>query len=56
MELGPVQDAKTNKMLAECRCPPGTAQSARDAKCHVLFTKGPCPRGYYFNPVPDNNR
>lgn len=51
MELGP-----GIKGAAECRCPPGTAQSPRDALCHTLFKRGPCPRGQYFAPVPDKPR
>jgi hypothetical protein len=48
MELGPDM-----KGVAECHCPPGTAQSAQDALCHKLFKRGPCPQGQYFAPVPE---
>lgn len=48
MELGPGV-----KGTAECRCPPGTAQSPRDALCHTLFKRGPCLTGQYFAPVPE---
>ncbi|XP_015111656.1 uncharacterized protein LOC107037550 [Diachasma alloeum] len=52
MELGP--SAKSGGVIAECRCPPGTAQSARDALCHPIFTRASCPRGQYFAPVPES--
>lgn len=52
MELGP--SAVGDVTTAECRCPPGTAQSARDALCHPLFTRASCPRGQYFAPVPES--
>ncbi|XP_021916488.1 uncharacterized protein LOC110828249 isoform X2 [Zootermopsis nevadensis] len=48
MELGPGV-----KGDVECRCPPGMAQLSRDAPCHPLFKRGPCPSGQYFAPVPD---
>ncbi|KAJ8668216.1 hypothetical protein QAD02_009879, partial [Eretmocerus hayati] len=51
MELGP--SAVGSEFTAECRCPPGTAQSSRDAKCYPLFTRASCPEGEYFAPVPD---
>lgn len=38
---------------AECRCPPGTAQSPRDAACHQLYARGPCAETEYFAPVSD---
>ncbi|KAJ8865659.1 hypothetical protein PR048_033179 [Dryococelus australis] len=47
MELAPRRNG-----TAECRCPPGTAQSPRDALCHMLFSRGPCLLGEYFAPVP----
>ncbi|CAG2053473.1 unnamed protein product [Timema podura] len=47
MELAPSLDG-----TAECRCPPGTAQSPRDALCHKLYTQGPCEAGEYLTPVP----
>lgn len=54
MELGP--SAEGGGTVAECRCPPGTAQSARDALCHPIFTRASCPRGQFFAPVPETER
>ncbi|XP_033216033.1 uncharacterized protein LOC117172337 isoform X2 [Belonocnema kinseyi] len=54
MELGP--SAEGEGTVAECRCPPGTAQSARDALCHPIFTRASCPRGQFFAPVPETER
>ncbi|XP_014476201.1 PREDICTED: uncharacterized protein LOC106745260 [Dinoponera quadriceps] len=51
MELGPT--AGGGGTTAECRCPPGTAQSPRDALCHPIFTKASCAKGQFFAPVPD---
>ncbi|KAG7197909.1 hypothetical protein KM043_016150 [Ampulex compressa] len=51
MELGPA--AGSGGTIAECRCPPGTAQSPRDALCHPIFTRASCSKGQYFAPVPD---
>lgn len=51
MELGP--SAEGRGIVAECRCPPGTAQSPRDALCHPIFSKASCNKGQYFAPVPD---
>ncbi|XP_046487542.1 uncharacterized protein [Neodiprion pinetum] len=51
MELSPA--AEGGGTVAECRCPPGTAQSPRDTLCHSIFTRGPCPVGQYFSPVPE---
>ncbi|XP_014218993.1 uncharacterized protein LOC106647209 isoform X2 [Copidosoma floridanum] len=51
MELGP--SAVGSETRAECRCPPGTAQSPRDAQCHPIFTRASCPKGHYFAPVPE---
>ncbi|XP_011297071.1 uncharacterized protein [Fopius arisanus] len=51
MELAP--SAKGDGVIAECRCPPGTAQSPRDALCHPIFTRASCPKGQYFAPVPE---
>lgn len=49
-------------LIAECKCPPKTALSLKDGKCHELFSRGPCERGQYFAPytetttiVPTNN-
>ncbi|KAF6216864.1 hypothetical protein GE061_001214 [Apolygus lucorum] len=42
--------------IAECQCPPGTAQSPRDAICYKLFTKGPCEPNEYFAPIADDPR
>ncbi|XP_075234981.1 uncharacterized protein LOC142332422 [Lycorma delicatula] len=50
MELTPGLDR-----IAECRCPPSTAQSPRDALCHSLYQKGPCGDNEYFAPVPESN-
>nr|XP_012228873.1 PREDICTED: uncharacterized protein LOC105675942 [Linepithema humile] len=51
MELGPA--AGGGGTTAECRCPPGTAQSPRDALCHPIFTRASCSKGQFFAPVPD---
>ncbi|XP_014612082.1 PREDICTED: uncharacterized protein LOC106791159 [Polistes canadensis] len=51
MELGPAAGGAGT--IAECRCPPGTAQSPRDALCYPIFTRSSCPRGQYFAPVPE---
>ncbi|XP_011495237.1 PREDICTED: uncharacterized protein LOC105360135 [Ceratosolen solmsi marchali] len=51
MELSP--SAVGSEARAECRCPPGTAQSPRDALCHTIFTRASCPKGQYFAPVPE---
>ncbi|XP_039300293.1 uncharacterized protein LOC120348941, partial [Nilaparvata lugens] len=48
MELTPSAESG-----AECRCPPGTAQSPRDAICHLLYSRGPCAENEYFAPVSD---
>lgn len=53
MELGP--SAEGGGTIAECRCPPGTAQSARDKLCHPIFTRASCPAGQFFAPVPETN-
>ncbi|CAB0018137.1 unnamed protein product [Nesidiocoris tenuis] len=37
--------------VAECQCPPGTAQSPRDAICYKLFSRGPCDENEYFAPI-----
>ncbi|XP_043529622.1 uncharacterized protein LOC122539081 isoform X1 [Frieseomelitta varia] len=50
MELGPA--AGRGGTVAECRCPPGTAQSPRDALCHKIYTRASCPKGQFFAPVP----
>ncbi|XP_019869110.2 uncharacterized protein LOC109597784 [Aethina tumida] len=50
MELSPSSDKSGNEFSAECRCPPKTAQSARDGRCYELFTIGPCEKGSYFAP------
>lgn len=57
MELSPVGSSATYKSAmttAECRCPPGTAQSKITSKCHTLFERGPCELGQYFAPVSDS--
>ncbi|XP_055384230.1 uncharacterized protein LOC129613919 [Condylostylus longicornis] len=53
MELSPAtltgkQMAKLG-ITAECKCPPGTAQSRKNQKCYQLFEQGPCSKGEYFN-------
>lgn len=48
MELSPAGGG-----MAECRCPPGTAQDAKSTKCYKLFEQGPCDNGEYFAPIPD---
>ncbi|XP_034949164.1 uncharacterized protein [Chelonus insularis] len=53
MELGPA--AKGGGTIAECRCPPGTAQSRKDSLCYPIFTKASCPSGQYFAPISDSN-
>ncbi|GAB0096278.1 uncharacterized protein DMENIID0001_117630 [Sergentomyia squamirostris] len=49
MELSP----SPSGVGAECRCPPGTAQSPLTARCHRLFDREPCDAGQYFAPRPD---
>ncbi|XP_053995962.1 uncharacterized protein LOC128885747 isoform X1 [Hylaeus anthracinus] len=53
MELGPA--AGGGGTIAECRCPPGTAQSPRDALCHSIYTRASCPKGQLFAPVPETS-
>lgn len=48
MELSPAGGG-----MAECRCPPGTAQDAKSNRCFKLFEQGPCDVGEYFAPIPD---
>lgn len=57
MELSPVQDS-SDRMIAECRCPPRTAQNSTENSCYPIFKQGPCNRGEYFAPVRQmaNNR
>lgn len=58
MELSPVGSSSTIKSLmtsAECRCPPGTAQSTETTRCHALFEQGPCQIGEYFAPIINSN-
>ncbi|KAJ8984611.1 hypothetical protein NQ317_006073 [Molorchus minor] len=50
MELSPMTTKPDKQLSAECRCPPQTAQSARDGKCYGLFSLGNCAVGYYFGP------
>ncbi|XP_068082714.1 uncharacterized protein [Anabrus simplex] len=38
---------------AECRCPPGSAQTNMDSPCYPLFTQGPCQNGSYLAPIQD---
>lgn len=37
--------------IAECRCPPGTAQDHEITICYKLYDQGPCDIGQYFAPV-----
>lgn len=53
MELSPA--AGGGGTIAECRCPPGTAQSPRDALCHKIYTRASCPKGQFFTPVPETS-
>lgn len=53
MELSPA--AGGGGTIAECRCPPGTAQSPRDALCHKIYTRASCPKGQFFAPVPETS-
>ena len=56
MELTPIGNSMTtSNMAAECRCPPGTAQSPDTTRCHKLFDQGPCDIGQYFAPVAELN-
>lgn len=53
MELSPttiISPDGEKRVAAECRCPPQTAQFARDGHCYELFTVGPCENGQYFAP------
>uniref|UniRef100_A0A1B0CZN5 DUF4789 domain-containing protein n=1 Tax=Phlebotomus papatasi TaxID=29031 RepID=A0A1B0CZN5_PHLPP len=49
MELSP----SPSGVGAECRCPPGTAQSPLTARCHRLFAQDPCDAGQFFAPRQD---
>lgn len=54
MELTPAGNSvTTSATAAECRCPPGTAQSPDTSRCHKLFEQGPCDIGQFFAPVAD---
>ncbi|XP_023315621.1 uncharacterized protein LOC106659378 isoform X1 [Trichogramma pretiosum] len=53
MELSPSAVGSGGMMKAECRCPPGTAQSPRDALCHRIFTRASCSKGQFFAPIPE---
>ncbi|XP_018322390.1 uncharacterized protein LOC108735081 isoform X1 [Agrilus planipennis] len=48
MELSPVTFGQN--YTAECRCPPKTALHEDENRCYQIFTKGPCPKGYFFGP------
>lgn len=52
MELSPEASGsgQQQKLNAQCKCPPNTAQSARDGRCYELFTTGPCEKYHYFAP------
>lgn len=53
MELTPGMrnSRSSNGMIAECRCPPGTAQSFDSTTCYKLYEQGPCDIGQFFAPV-----
>ncbi|XP_053953273.1 uncharacterized protein LOC128860064 isoform X1 [Anastrepha ludens] len=51
--VGKTKAARNNAPAAECRCPPGTALSAETNKCHDIFQRGPCERGAFFAPLPE---
>ncbi|XP_064544923.1 uncharacterized protein LOC135432954 isoform X1 [Drosophila montana] len=55
MELSPTPISAKRKDVpaAECRCPPGTALSPISDACHKLYERGPCQRGEYFQPLPE---
>lgn len=53
MELGP--SAKGGGVVAECRCPPGTAQLSEDSLCYQIFSQASCPKGQYFAPISDDS-
>ncbi|KXJ69439.1 hypothetical protein RP20_CCG027033 [Aedes albopictus] len=56
MELSPVGVGSTSTgSTAECRCPPGTAQSPLTKRCHPLFERGPCEFGQFFAPIADSD-
>ncbi|XP_049865323.1 uncharacterized protein LOC126366286 [Pectinophora gossypiella] len=42
------------RTVAECKCPPGTAQLPLSTTCHQLFQRGPCRPGEYFAPVEES--
>nr|XP_026491229.1 uncharacterized protein LOC113397208 [Vanessa tameamea]XP_026491230.1 uncharacterized protein LOC113397208 [Vanessa tameamea]XP_026491231.1 uncharacterized protein LOC113397208 [Vanessa tameamea]XP_026491232.1 uncharacterized protein LOC113397208 [Vanessa tameamea]XP_026491233.1 uncharacterized protein LOC113397208 [Vanessa tameamea]XP_026491234.1 uncharacterized protein LOC113397208 [Vanessa tameamea] len=42
------------RTVAECKCPPGTAQLPHTKTCHKLFQRGPCRHGEYFAPVEES--
>lgn len=42
------------RTVAECKCPPGTAQLPHTTTCHKLFERGPCRPGEYFAPVEES--
>ncbi|XP_053600050.1 uncharacterized protein LOC128669324 [Plodia interpunctella] len=42
------------RTVAECKCPPGTAQLPHSTTCHKLFDRGPCRPGEYFAPVEES--
>jgi hypothetical protein len=52
MELSPIGSSTINLgYSAECRCPPGTAQSPITSKCHKIFEREPCDFGEFFSPL-----
>ncbi|XP_061706199.1 uncharacterized protein LOC133517071 [Cydia pomonella] len=42
------------RTIAECKCPPGTAQLPLSTTCYRLFERGPCRPGEYFAPVEES--
>ncbi|KAK4886078.1 hypothetical protein RN001_002349 [Aquatica leii] len=56
MELTPTaisSNSSLKHIMAECKCPPKTAEYPDDNRCYKLFTNGPCGKGQYF--APDKN-
>ncbi|CAH0717424.1 unnamed protein product, partial [Brenthis ino] len=42
------------RTVAECKCPPGSAQLPHTTTCYKLFERGPCRNGEYFAPVEES--
>lgn len=53
MELTPGSGSSRSMIssIAECRCPPGTAQHNELNTCYRLYEQGPCDIGQYFAPL-----